>query len=53
MAAGGKICGVVPRVRNLRVKIIPEMLTGSLPQAEKDRRWKQLADLYLAQQISC
>jgi len=44
---------VVPRVRALRIKIMPEMVNGELDQKEKDRRWRQLTDLYLAQQVSC
>lgn len=44
---------VVPRVRNLRVKILPDMVSGRVDQAERTRRWKHLADIYLAQQLSC
>ena len=44
---------VVPRVRNLRQKILPEMVAGRVDKAERARRWKQLADIYLAQQLSC
>jgi 1-acyl-sn-glycerol-3-phosphate acyltransferase len=44
---------VIPRVKSLRVKIMPEMITGQLPPAERERRWDQLHDIYLAQQISC
>ncbi|MBC7852283.1 MAG: 1-acyl-sn-glycerol-3-phosphate acyltransferase [Pirellulaceae bacterium] len=44
---------VVPRVRNLRVKILPDMVAGSVDKAERTRRWKHLADIYLAQQLSC
>ena len=44
---------VVPRVRNLRAKILPDMVAGRLDQAERDRRWRQLADIYLAQQLAC
>jgi hypothetical protein len=43
----------VPRVRNLRQKILPEMVAGRVDKAERARRWKQLADIYLAQQLSC
>ncbi|MBC8873564.1 MAG: 1-acyl-sn-glycerol-3-phosphate acyltransferase [Planctomycetes bacterium] len=43
---------VVPRVKGLRVKILPDMIEGNVDQAERERRWEQLADLYLAQQIS-
>jgi 1-acyl-sn-glycerol-3-phosphate acyltransferase len=43
---------VVPRVKALRMKIMPEMVRGSLDPQERHRRWRQLADIYLAQQIS-
>lgn len=43
---------VVPRVKGLRMRIMPEMIQGQLPKAERDRRWRQLEDLYLAQQLS-
>jgi 1-acyl-sn-glycerol-3-phosphate acyltransferase len=44
---------VVPRVRNLRTKILPEMVTGRVDALERARRWQQLADIYLAQQLAC
>jgi 1-acyl-sn-glycerol-3-phosphate acyltransferase len=44
---------VVPRVRNLRAKMLPDMVAGRIDAAERDRRWRQLADIYLAQQLSC
>lgn len=40
------------RVRGLRAAILPEMVEGSLTDAERDRRWGQLERLYLAQQLS-
>jgi len=43
---------VVPRVRNLRVKILPDMVAGRVTAEERTRRWQQLADIYLAQQLS-
>lgn len=42
---------VVTRVKRLRQAILPEMTTDTMPEAERDRRWRQLADLYLAQQL--
>jgi 1-acyl-sn-glycerol-3-phosphate acyltransferase len=45
--------GVIPRVKALRVKIMPEMVQGRLSSEERERRWDQLHDIYLAQQISC
>ena len=44
---------VVPRVKNLRVQIMPEMIRGQLGEAERMQRWEDLADVYLAQQVSC
>jgi len=42
----------VPRVRNLRSKLLPDMVAGRLAPAERTRRWQQLADIYLAQQLA-
>ena len=45
--------GDVPsRVRSLRAAILPELVEGGLTDSERDRRWSQLARLYLAQQLS-
>ncbi|MSR56541.1 MAG: 1-acyl-sn-glycerol-3-phosphate acyltransferase [Planctomycetaceae bacterium] len=44
---------VVARVKKLRTAILPDMVQREITAAERDRRWKQLADMYLAQQISC
>jgi hypothetical protein len=35
------------------MKILPAMVRGEVSQRERDRRWRQLADIYLAQQVSC
>ena len=43
---------VIPRVKALRMKIMPDMVRNELEPAERQRRWRQLADIYLAQQIS-
>jgi 1-acyl-sn-glycerol-3-phosphate acyltransferase len=42
----------LPRVRALRSKWVPELTTGALSAAERDERWKALADVYLAQQVA-
>ncbi len=42
----------VPRVRNLRAKLLPDMVGGRLSSEERIRRWLQLADIYLAQQLA-
>lgn len=43
---------VVPRVKALRTKILPEMVEGKISRDERQRRWEQLADIYLSQQVS-
>ncbi|UUO08445.1 1-acyl-sn-glycerol-3-phosphate acyltransferase [Blastopirellula sp. J2-11] len=48
-----EITAVVPRVKALRMKIMPAMVKEKLPTEERNRRWDQLADIYLAQQLSC
>ena len=42
---------VVARVKRLRLAILPDMVVGEISEAERSRRWRQLADLYLAQQL--
>ncbi len=44
---------IVARVKLLRIAMVPDMATGTLPETELQRRWRHLADLYLAQQLSC
>ena len=41
----------VNRVKNLRKAILPDLIAGDVPEAERLRRWKQLFDLEVAQQI--
>ena len=43
---------VPARVRALRAAILPDLVEGGSTDAERDRRWRQLARLYLAQQLS-
>jgi hypothetical protein len=43
---------IVGRVKLLRIAIVPEMISGNLPEAELQRRWRHLADVYLAQQLA-
>ena len=45
--------GVVARVKKLRTAILAEMVNGEIAEEERARRWRQLVDLYLAQQLSC
>jgi hypothetical protein len=41
------------RVKRLRSAILPDMVDGGLTEEESARRWRQLADLYLVQQLHC
>jgi 1-acyl-sn-glycerol-3-phosphate acyltransferase len=50
---GRRETAVVARVKLIRRAILPELVNGELTQAEQERRWRQLADTYLAQQLSC
>jgi len=43
---------IVGRVKSLRTAMLPEMVNGALGEAEVQRRWRQLADVYLAQQLA-
>jgi 1-acyl-sn-glycerol-3-phosphate acyltransferase len=44
--------GSVPtRVKRLRAAILPDMTGDQIDETERQRRWAQLADLYLAQQL--
>jgi 1-acyl-sn-glycerol-3-phosphate acyltransferase len=41
------------RIKRLRTAILPDMVHGELSEEESARRWRQLADLYVAQQLHC
>ena len=41
------------RVKALRTAILPDLVAGDISEEERARRWHQLADIYLAQQIYC
>jgi 1-acyl-sn-glycerol-3-phosphate acyltransferase len=41
------------RIKRLRAAILPDLVHGEIPEEESARRWRQLADLYLAQQLHC
>jgi 1-acyl-sn-glycerol-3-phosphate acyltransferase len=43
---------VVARVKKLRAAILPDMVQGQVSDQERERRWRQLADMYLIQQMS-
>jgi 1-acyl-sn-glycerol-3-phosphate acyltransferase len=41
------------RIKRLRTAILPDMVQGELTELERARRWRQLADLYVVQQLHC
>lgn len=43
---------IIPRVKALRMKIVPELTTGELVERERERRWDHLSKIYLAQQVA-
>lgn len=44
--------GIVGRVKDVRMKVFPDVARGEVSSEERDRRFKQLADTYLAQQVA-
>jgi len=42
----------VARVKRLRAAILPDLVKGDIDEPERDRRWRHLADVYLAQQLA-
>ena len=44
---------VMARVKRLRSAILPEMVNGELSAADRAARWRDLADVYLVQQLHC
>ena len=50
---GKSVAGnIIPRIKSLRMKIVPELTTGELDERERERRWTQLSQIYLSQQIA-
>lgn len=43
---------IVQRVKFLRIALVPDMASGAVSEAELQRRWRQLAEIYLAQQLA-
>jgi hypothetical protein len=43
---------IIPRIKALRMKIIPDMIQGTIEATDRASRWKELANLYLAQQVA-
>lgn len=42
---------LIPRIKQLRTKMVPNLTTGEISTAQRDKIWRQLASIYLAQQI--
>ncbi len=51
-AKGRREKEIVARVKALRNAIVPDMANGALAEPELQRRWRHLADIYLAQQLA-
>jgi len=51
--AGRREPDTMSRVKRVRTAILPDLVRGDIPEEESARRWRQLADLYLAQQLYC
>jgi 1-acyl-sn-glycerol-3-phosphate acyltransferase len=51
--AGRNDGDTMARVKRLRSAILPEMVTAELTEADRAARWRQLADVYLVQQLHC
>jgi 1-acyl-sn-glycerol-3-phosphate acyltransferase len=41
------------RIKKLRTAILQGMIGTDIPESERESRWRQLANLYLAQQLHC
>jgi Acyltransferase len=42
---------LVPRIKQLRSKMVPSLTTGTLSPNQRDQLWRELAAIYLAQQV--
>jgi 1-acyl-sn-glycerol-3-phosphate acyltransferase len=52
-AAGRHDGDCIARVKRLRSAILPDLVAGELTESERAARWRQLAEVYLAQQLHC
>jgi 1-acyl-sn-glycerol-3-phosphate acyltransferase len=43
---------VIPRIKALRVKIVPELSGDEISSAQRTKYWKDLSDIYLSQQVA-
>ena len=49
---GASEAGILARVKALRAAILPDLVADKVDETERSRRWRQLEDVYLAQQLS-
>lgn len=42
---------LIPRIKQLRSKMVPYLTAGTLSPDQRDKIWRQLASIYLAQQV--
>lgn len=49
---GKRESDIIARVKALRTAMLPDMISERIDEAERARRWAQLSDIYLAQQLS-
>ena len=52
-SGGRRESDTIARVKRLRGALLPDLVNGELTEGEKARRWRQLTDLYFAQQLHC
>ena len=45
--------GIIQRIKSLRMRIFPDLSRPDLDEVERARRWSQMEDTYLAQQVEC
>lgn len=43
---------IVSRVKDIRTALLPDMINTPMEETERKRRWRQLKDVYLAQQLA-
>jgi 1-acyl-sn-glycerol-3-phosphate acyltransferase len=50
---GERASHVVERIKRLRAAVVPDMAQTTMSDAERERRWQQLADMYVAGTLDC
>ncbi|MDP1563496.1 MAG: 1-acyl-sn-glycerol-3-phosphate acyltransferase [Pirellulaceae bacterium] len=53
LLGGPRNDGIAIRIKNVRMKIFPQMIREHLGKTERERFWQMIEDTYLAQQIDC